>query len=283
MTGTVLLILIAVFAAASTGTSVVADSAIHVSKADNVKAANSSDTLVKQKEVSNKSGSAVKKKTSKTSSVKVSAEKTIEKNSIPVKKQKKVKAKKKGSFDLSKMFFAISKKIPSTLHLPDHMFKTIVGFVKKNTFKVVLLLFFLTLIVSTLLFYRQRIDGKRFMTTTRLSVMDKEVQRTCRFIENSFDDVSLSVEKICDEMVTGKAFLAALFERELGMTVEGFIAQVRINRAKIFIKKEISADNAAVATKTGFSNTNQFINTFEKLCGVSVDEYRKSLSVNQNV
>ncbi|MBN1600616.1 MAG: helix-turn-helix transcriptional regulator [Chitinispirillaceae bacterium] len=282
MIGTVLLVLIAVFTTASTGAPVVADSAVHVSKADTAKAAKSSDTLVKKKGVSKKSDSAVKKKTSKTSSIKVSSAKTTEKKSIPVKKQKKVKVKKRGSIDLSKMFIAISKKIPSTLNLPDHMFKSIVGFVKKNTFKVVLLLSFLTIIVSTLLFYRQRVDGKRFMTTTRLSVMDKEVQRACRFIENSFDDVSLSVEKICDEMVTGKAFLAALFERELGMTVEGFIAQVRINRAKIFIKKELSADNAAVATKTGFSDANQFINTFEKLCGVSVDEYRKSVSANKN-
>jgi YesN/AraC family two-component response regulator len=277
MAGTVSFVLIAVFAAALTTTSVVADSA--VSSIDTAKTAISSDKLMKQKGISKKSDSAIKKETS---SARVSSAKATGGKKLPAKKMKKVKVKKKGSFDLSKMFIAISKKIPTALHQPDNLFKMMVGFVKKNTLKVVLLFSFLTIIISTLLFYRQRIDGKRFMTTTRLSVMDKEVQRACRFIENSFDDVSLSVEKICDEMVTGKAFLAALFERELGMTVEDFIAQVRINRAKIFIKKEISADNAAVAMKTGFSDANRFITTFEKLCGVSIDEYRKSLSADQN-
>jgi YesN/AraC family two-component response regulator len=282
MTVTVLFLIMTVFASASTDSPGVAVSTATLLKTGTAKPENSCDTLVKTSILS-KSADSIRNTTAVSSSVKGSSVKGSKKQNSPVKKEKKVKEKRKGGFNFSRILIGISQKIPSVLHMPDELLKSILLFFKKNTIKVVLLLTFLIIIISTILFFRQKIESKRFMTTTRLSVMDKEVQRACRYIENCFDDVQLSVDKLCSEMVTGRAFLAALFERELGMTVEDFIAQVRINRAKILIKKDSSVGIDETALKTGFSDINQFKTTFEKLCGVSVDEYRKSLLTDQTV
>lgn len=197
------------------------------------------------------------------------------------KNTKKVGEKKGQKFDAGKIVVAISRKVPSALHTPGILVKKGIDFTRKNVVKVLLLLFFCTVIISTVLFFRQRLEVKRFMTTTRLSVMDKEVQKACRFIENNFDDPELTVDKLCTALVTGNAFLTALFERELGMSVEDFIFQVRVNRAKILLKKDNTAEIDIVATKTGFTDTVQFKTTFEKLCGVSFEDYRKSQLTDQ--
>jgi AraC-like DNA-binding protein len=192
------------------------------------------------------------------------------------KSPKKVSEKTGQKFDAGKILVAVSRKVPAALHTPGLMVKRGIDFTRKNFFRVLLLLFFCTIIIATVLFFRQRVEVKRFMTTTRLSVMDKEVQKACRFIESNFDDPELTVDKLCTALVTGSAFLTALFERELGMSVEDFILQVRINRAKIMLKKDTNAEIDTVAIKTGFTDIDQFKITFEKLCGVSFDDYRKS-------
>lgn len=198
-----------------------------------------------------------------------------------LKKTKKVREKTGQKFDAEKILVAISRKIPAALHTPGLMVKKGIDFSRKNFVKVLLLLFFCTVIIATILFFRQRFEVKRFMTTTRLSVMDKEVQKACRLIESNFDDPELTVDKLCAALVTGSSFLTALFERELGMSVEDFIFQVRINRAKIMLKKDNSSEIDVVAIKTGFADVNQFRATFEKLCDVSFDDYRRSQLTDQ--
>jgi AraC-like DNA-binding protein len=197
------------------------------------------------------------------------------------KSPKKVREKTSQKFDPGKILVAVSRKVPSALHTPGLMVKKGIDFTRKNFLRVLLLLFFSTIIIATVLFFRQRVEVKRFMTTTRLSVMDKEVQKACRYIESNFDDPELTVDKLCTALVTGSAFLTALFERELGMSVEDFILQVRINRAKIMLKKENNAEIDIVAIKTGFTDIDQFRTMFVKLCGVSFDDYRKSQLTDQ--
>jgi AraC-like DNA-binding protein len=195
--------------------------------------------------------------------------------------KKVVREKTEPKFDFGKILMTISRKVPAVLHTPGLVVKKMVDFTRKNVVRMLLLLFFCTIIIATVLFFRQRIEVKRFMTTTRLSVMDKEVQKACRYIESNYDDPELTVDKLCTALVTGSAFLTALFERELGMCVEDFILQVRINRAKIMLKKENNTEIENVAIKSGFTDIEKFKTTFEKLCGVSFDDYRKSQLTDQ--
>jgi AraC-like DNA-binding protein len=133
------------------------------------------------------------------------------------------------------------------------------------------------IIMLTISLYRERHEKGRFMTTTRLSIMDKEVQRACRFIEEHFNDTDLGTERICAELVTGGAFLEALFVKELGLTVDDFIAQVRINRAKIALRKTPAMPLESLVHLCGYTDVQQFIDRFTAITGCSLDEYRRTL------
>lgn len=143
--------------------------------------------------------------------------------------------------------------------------------------KIFLLVCFLVTITFTFFFYKERVDKKRFLTTTRLSIMDKEVQMACRYIEHNFSDSDLTIDTICSELVTGKAFLNALFERDLGINVESFIDQVRINRVKIFLSGDEKIYNNELALNSGYKDVDSMLLKFKKITGVELEIYRESL------
>jgi transcriptional regulator GlxA family with amidase domain len=151
-------------------------------------------------------------------------------------------------------------------------------FFKVHALQLLVLTGSLLALFLTVLFIWLRKDTNRFLTTGRLSIMDKEVQRACDFIEENFSNPDLSIELLCSEMVTGEAFLNALFMGELGITVENFIDQVRVNRVKIFLNKDIGIDIEKLVSLTGFASGKVLQDIFLAITGIEFDAYRKSLS-----
>jgi transcriptional regulator GlxA family with amidase domain len=126
---------------------------------------------------------------------------------------------------------------------------------------------------------RRRRDLDHLLTTTRLSIMDKEVQRACRFIEEAYVDAGLTPSLVAARQSTGEGFLEALFQRELGMSVTDFIAQVRVNRAKIILsRQDAAADTAILGPMVGMADGRVFEGTFHRLTGVSIADYARSIT-----
>ncbi len=169
---------------------------------------------------------------------------------------------------------------PSLLKRGLKKFVSPIRFIGRHFFKIFLLLLFSLIIIVTILFYQKRVDDKRFLTSTRLSIMDKQVQIACKYIESRYHDSDLSVEMLCEELVTGPAFLEALFERELGMNIADFIIQVRINRAKDILKSEplLSADE--MIYRVGYIQEEEFRRHFKEIIGVSFDKYSAQIPKN---
>jgi YesN/AraC family two-component response regulator len=144
---------------------------------------------------------------------------------------------------------------------------------KKNIIRISVALFFICLIVGFILFAKKRKDKNAFVTRTRLSIMDKEVQLACGYIEKNYKKQGLSTDMICKNLITGRPFLEALFKQELGIDIELFITHVRINRAIMLLeqKREIESDIAAF--ETGFSNTETFCTAFTEITGVKFEKY----------
>ncbi len=119
-------------------------------------------------------------------------------------------------------------------------------------------------------------DRRRFLTTTRLSVMDKEVQKACRYIEQHYADPGLTAKSACEALVTGESFLEVLMERNLGMGLSDFISQVRVNGAKMILGRNPAASMESVAQEAGFADAALFAATFRKVTGVSFDSYTRT-------
>jgi AraC-like DNA-binding protein len=137
-------------------------------------------------------------------------------------------------------------------------------------FHILFLAVSIALIAATLRFFlTRRNDSRRFLTTTRLSVLDKLVQRGCRYIEANYPNPALTPETVCNSLVTGKAYLDALFMNELGINVQDFIIQVRVNA----IKNRLSAsqgeplDINAVCAECGFADRAEAERCFAAITG----------------
>ncbi len=149
-----------------------------------------------------------------------------------------------------------------------------VAFMLKNALKLGILIASIAVILYTIVYFRGRKDERRFMTTTRLSVMDKEVRRACKHMEKYFDDPNLNLDSLCRSLIAGPAFLEALFQREMGMRVEEFLSHVRINRAREILKKEPAVTVDDLSRNVGISDPGDFEKEFQRLVGVSLEEFR---------
>jgi len=156
------------------------------------------------------------------------------------------------------------------------------SFVQKHFKGILYFVIALLLIGGGILFLHWRRDIGRFLTTGRLSIMDKMVQNACDYIEENYANDSLDIEVLCEALVTGEAFLQALFYQELGISVENFIIQVRVNRVKHFVNKDTVVDNDNLAQMCGFKDRKTMEDQFYSVTGATLDIFRKSVEANEN-
>lgn len=152
---------------------------------------------------------------------------------------------------------------------------------KQRYGKLVLLIISVIIILKTFFYFRRRGKENRLMTTTRLSVMNPLVQQACRYIEKKYDWKELTSEHICTELVTGKAYLEAIFKKELGMQIDEVIDRVRVNNVKVLLNKNPQASLTDIASGCGFSDLKACASTFEKICDIELETYQKNLITNQ--
>jgi YesN/AraC family two-component response regulator len=161
-------------------------------------------------------------------------------------------------------------------------FRSAIIRIKTHFFKVAFFIISIVVIWMTISFFRNKADKVRFMTTTRLSVMDKEVQRACRHIELNYAEPQLSIDTICNALVTGRPFLEALFQKELGISIQEFINQVRVNRAKIIMGKNPSITVDDLSSMIGFVDGRTFSDVFKSLSGIDLAAYQQAAFSNLN-
>jgi len=80
---------------------------------------------------------------------------------------------------------------------------------------------------------------------------------------------------VCNALVTGEAFLEALMDRDLGISVSEFIMHVRINGAKKILEKDAAVSKESVASETGFGDPGSFETAFKKVTGVEFEAYAR--------
>jgi transcriptional regulator GlxA family with amidase domain len=119
-------------------------------------------------------------------------------------------------------------------------------------------------------------DSDRFLTTTRLSIMDREVKRACDYIEKHFAEPSLTAAQVAESIITGEAFLEALFARELGMSVGTFIEQVRVNRVRALYAHDTLMSSADIAVACGLETTVHLDESFKRVIGSTFEDFRST-------
>ena len=84
----------------------------------------------------------------------------------------------------------------------------------------------------------------------------------------------LPLNTVASAVYVSEYYLSHLFRKEMNLTFSDYVAKVRINKAREFLREDASARIQEVADKTGFSDPNYFAKIFKKHTGVSPKEYQ---------
>lgn len=102
-----------------------------------------------------------------------------------------------------------------------------------------------------------------------LSVLD--------YIHNNYSDSNLCLEQISKNTFLTPAYICVIFKDFTSTTVNKYINEYRIEKAKLFLK-DSNISMSDIATKVGYSDGNYFSKIFRKATSYTPSEYRRSFS-----
>ena len=106
------------------------------------------------------------------------------------------------------------------------------------------------------------------------SAGDKTLLDVCRHINEEYAR-PLTLESLAAEHFVSRAKLVRLFRDGLGMTVNDYLTDVRISRAKGFLRDGRSV--AETAALCGYACTGYFIRRFREHTGITPAKYRREI------
>ena len=116
----------------------------------------------------------------------------------------------------------------------------------------------------------------------KISVLDtkkkeenRSVQLTKQYVHENYQEITLSVSMIADELNISAAYLSTLFKKETGQTLIKYISWYRIEKAKELLKTT-TMKVGDIAEKVGYVNASYFISLFRNNVGCSPAKYREN-------
>lgn len=95
------------------------------------------------------------------------------------------------------------------------------------------------------------------------------------FLDANYGDSDLSLTMVADTFRISVPYLSSLFKASAGVNFSNYVEDVRIEKAKGFLKNT-SMSVGEIAVATGYSSTNSFSRAFRRVTGDSASEYRKN-------
>ena len=95
-----------------------------------------------------------------------------------------------------------------------------------------------------------------------------------RFIRDRFADRELSIQAVGSHVYLTPTYLCAFFKKSTGKTVNEFITETRLEKARELLKDD-RIKLYEVATRVGFSDVNYFSTLFKRYLGCTPTEYRE--------
>ena len=107
------------------------------------------------------------------------------------------------------------------------------------------------------------------VTTAKISV----AQLTMKYINQNFSG-KISVKDICDAVGYSKSTVLSSFKQEFGTTVNNYLTDLRLEKAKKMLKTFTGSVND-IALSCGFSDQSYFSKVFSSKYGISPSDFRR--------
>lgn len=111
-------------------------------------------------------------------------------------------------------------------------------------------------------------------TAERRKENDDIVQRAKKYIDDNFDDGTLSLERLSDELSYNKKYISGVFKRRLGIGITQYITRLRVQYACTLVDGGFTSVSD-IAVRCGFSDPLYFSRVFKSVIGTSPKEYIK--------
>ena len=98
--------------------------------------------------------------------------------------------------------------------------------------------------------------------------------RIKKYIDEHYRE-NVTLEKLAEVEPFSKNYLCHLFRKGTGMTINDYVNQVRISKAKELLNNS-KMDVEEIGLECGFSSVHYFINVFKKIVGIPPGVYRRS-------
>lgn len=105
------------------------------------------------------------------------------------------------------------------------------------------------------------------------STENRYIKAAVSYITSHYNDNSLSIGQIAEELGVSDGHLSRLFKSELDISINNYITRLRIRRAMELLK-DVQVKVYEVAEKVGYLDIAYFSNTFKKLSGISPSDYQ---------
>lgn len=113
-----------------------------------------------------------------------------------------------------------------------------------------------------------------FAEKAKLEGLSRCIADIYEIIEKNYSNPELSIKLICDKLYMSHSHICVLFKRETGNTLNQYITEFRIEKAK-----ELLADSTVklyyVAARVGYTDQNYFTKIFKKVTNMTPSEYRE--------
>ncbi|WP_139903170.1 response regulator transcription factor [Clostridium thermarum] len=95
-----------------------------------------------------------------------------------------------------------------------------------------------------------------------------------KYIHDHYADIDLSLQSISENTYLTPNYICTIFKNNTGKTINKYILQYRISKAKEMLRDRKMKIND-IAAKVGYSDGNYFTKTFKKETGLTPSEYRQ--------
>lgn len=122
------------------------------------------------------------------------------------------------------------------------------------------------------------INAIKCIEKNKISKSMKLIEKIEKYIEDNYQNDELNIAELSNKLFVNYSYLCYLFKRETGSTINEYIFEFRLNKAKALFDggNKLVSD---VAARVGYSDANYFGKCFKKCYGVSPSKYIENIII----
>ncbi len=103
---------------------------------------------------------------------------------------------------------------------------------------------------------------------------ENPVTKVSRYIRDNYGNISLSLGTLSENLYFTPSYICTLFKKETGKTINQYINEVRIEKAKDLLKEE-AIKFYEIARRVGYNDGKYFSKVFNKMVGMKPKKFRE--------